>query len=262
LLSDVQRGKGRHPARTFTISVAACSARSGTYGRSRSVAKRCPTGVGYLPSKPFVTLGMNSTREWVVERWRGGVPALHHRPVPVDGQRRLSILEFDEPALVLGSRGPDPQMSEITTRRQSGGGIVWLDPRESTWIDVTLPRNDPLWSDDLSRSFHWVGETIASAFVDLGLNAGTYKANLVGTGSWCFDGIGPGEVILSDRKLVGIAQRRTRRSARFQCVWYRRFQRPQGLIQMNSKGIGWADAGLNCSMAEVRNLVVSKLLAA
>ena len=204
---------------------------------------------------------MNSTREWVVETWHAGAPALHHRPIPVDGRRRISILEFTEPALVLGSRGRDPQMCETTTRRQSGGGIVWLDPRESTWIDVTLPRNDPLWSDDLSRSFHWLGDTIAAAFVDLGLNAGTHKANLVGTGSCCFDGIGPGEVILSDRKLVGIAQRRTRHSARFQCVWYRHFQRPQGLTEVNSKGIGWADAGLNCSMTEVRNLVVSKLLA-
>ena len=217
--------------------------------------------MGYLPSKSFVALRVNPTREWVVERWRAGVPALHHRPVAVDGRRRISILEFDEPTLVLGSRGRDPQIGETTTRRQSGGGVVWLDPRESTWIDITLPRNDPLWLDDLSRSFHWIGESIASAFVELGLNAGTHKANLVGTGNWCFDGIGPGEVILSDRKLVGIAQRRTRRSARFQCVWYRRFQRPQGLAQVNSKGIGWADAGLNCSMIEVRNLVVSKLLA-
>ena len=217
----------------------------------------------YLPPKSIATLGMIPAREWVVETWHGGVSALHHRPVPVDGRRRLSILEFDEPALVLGSKGLDSELrGATTTRRQSGGGSVWLDPQESTWIDVTLPRNDPLWSEDLNHSFQWLGEAIASVFVDLGLDAGTHKTKFLGETGWCFDGIGAGEVVLSDRKLVGIAQRRTRRSARFQCVWYRHFKESRGLERGSSRGIGWADAGLDCPMGHVRTLVVSKLIAA
>ena len=34
----------------------------------------------------------------------------------------------------------------------------------------------------------------------------------------CFAGVGPGEVLLDGRKVVGISQRRTRVGARFQCV--------------------------------------------
>ena len=34
----------------------------------------------------------------------------------------------------------------------------------------------------------------------------------------CFAGVGPGEVLLGRRKLVGISQRRTRNGSRFQCM--------------------------------------------
>jgi len=36
----------------------------------------------------------------------------------------------------------------------------------------------------------------------------------------CFDGIGPGEVLLDGHKLLGISQRRTRAALRLQCCWY------------------------------------------
>ena len=38
----------------------------------------------------------------------------------------------------------------------------------------------------------------------------------------CWAGLGPGEITLSGRKLVGISQRRARAAARLQCSWYRR----------------------------------------
>jgi hypothetical protein len=40
----------------------------------------------------------------------------------------------------------------------------------------------------------------------------------------CFAGIGPGEVLDGQAKLVGVSQRRTRRHARFQCALHRRWQ--------------------------------------
>ena len=215
--------------------------------------------MGQLYFESTVALGMSPPRDWVVERWSGGVSALHRRPIPLDGRRRLSILDFEEKALVLGSRGPDPELFENTIRRQSGGGIVWLNPQESTWIDVTLPRDDPLWSEDLGRSFLWLGETIAAAFTELGLKADIHEGTLTGDGVWCFDNLGAGEVKLLDRKLVGISQRRTKRAARFQCVWYRHFVHPPKVPLRNSKGIGWADAGLSCATTLVLDTVVSKL---
>jgi len=216
--------------------------------------------MGYVHLESVVTFGMIPTREWVLERWSGGGAALHKRPVPIDGRRRLSILEFDEPAFVLGSRSLDPGLNQQTVRRRSGGGIVLLDPEESTWIDVTLPRNDPLWSDDLNHSFRWLGETIASAFVGLGLEARTHEGKLLGDDTWCFDAVGAGEVLWCNRKLVGISQRRTRQAARFQCVWYRHFHEPPGFTSDNSRGVGWADAGLASSAPAVLDSVLSAVI--
>jgi hypothetical protein len=46
----------------------------------------------------------------------------------------------------------------------------------------------------------------------------------------CFVGVGPGEVLVGDSKLVGISQRRVRAGARFQCQWIRRWA-PDPLLE-------------------------------
>ncbi len=55
------------------------------------------------------------------------------------------------------------------------------------------------------------------------LGAGSVHDGPLVTTPWsrtiCFDGIGPGEVLVEGAKLIGISQRRTRDAARFQvCV--------------------------------------------
>ena len=40
----------------------------------------------------------------------------------------------------------------------------------------------------------------------------------------CFAGVGGGEVMLGDRKVVGISQRRVRAGARFQCAYYQQWR--------------------------------------
>ncbi len=47
----------------------------------------------------------------------------------------------------------------------------------------------------------------------------------------CFAGVGPGEVLLGRRKLVGISQRRTRGGARFQCMVHVRWT-PDVLVSL------------------------------
>jgi lipoate---protein ligase len=94
-----------------------------------------------------------------------------------------------------------------------------LVPNEVLWLDVLIPTGDPLWSDDVSHASHWLGDVWVAA-----LGYGEVHRGPMRRTSWstlvCFAGLGPGEVTVDGRKLVGISQRRTRAGARFQCAVY------------------------------------------
>ncbi|HVF32061.1 MAG TPA: hypothetical protein VM933_03390 [Acidimicrobiales bacterium] len=143
------------------------------------------------------------------------------------------MLSVDSPALVLGSTQPSPAGGTggiERVRRRSGGGAVLLRPGETVWVDVVVPRPDPLWSDDVGRAFWWLGEVWAAA---LGPDPAlaVHRGALVSS-RWsrhvCFAGVGPGEVVVAGGaaggggggggKVVGIAARRTRDRALFQCA--------------------------------------------
>jgi lipoate-protein ligase A len=136
--------------------------------------------------------------------------------------RRVDELVPDVPAIVLGSTQRDEVDTGLAVvRRRSGGGAVLVGPDDPLWVDVDLPVDDPLWDDDVGRSFRWLGETWASALADLGVTADVHLGAFE-PGPWgrtvCFAGRGPGEVFVAGAKVVGLAQRRTRASARFQCA--------------------------------------------
>jgi lipoate---protein ligase len=165
--------------------------------------------------------------DWVVTEHRGTAGALHARDLPDDGLRRVWLLRPDRPALVLGSTQPDsladPAANVDLVRRRSGGGAVLLDPESALWVDVVVPRGDPLWDDDVSVSFHWLGRVWRDALATLGLRAQVHEGPYLATPASrlvCFAGLGPGEVTIDGRKVVGLSQRRTRAGARFQCVAY------------------------------------------
>lgn len=163
---------------------------------------------------------------WRVERARGTAAELHARDLPAE--RSVWIFEVAGPALVLGSTQPAPDVMvdlEVeVVRRRSGGGAVWLEPASTLWVDVVVPRADPLWDDDVGRATHWLGDAWAAAVGGGGVHV--HRGAMQRT-PWsdaiCFAGLGPGEVTRGDRKVVGISQRRTRASARFQCVAYERW---------------------------------------
>ena len=104
-------------------------------------------------------------------------------------------------------------------RRRSGGGAVLVEPARTVWIDVDVPVGDPLWSDDVGRSFGWLGRTWAAALGDLGLDAR-------GARRWAVHHTVVAAHLLrrararrgdgGGAKAVGLAQRRTRHGARFQ----------------------------------------------
>lgn len=162
---------------------------------------------------------------WSLER-RGSTPAeLHALDVPVSAARAVWVADPTAAALVLGSTQPEgivrPDVDLEVVRRRSGGGAVLVVPGELLWVDVVVPAGDPLWDADVGRAAHWLGDVWAAALGELGVAGHVHRGALVRT-PWsdavCFAGLGPGEVTVDGRKVVGISQRRTRHAARFQCA--------------------------------------------
>lgn len=177
---------------------------------------------------------------WALERLVGSAAAFHARDLPEPVTRTISVLEVDRPALVIGSTQPEHHVDSKTlegegvelVRRRSGGGAVLLVPDQALWLDVVVPRGDRLWDDDVGRATHWLGSAWAGALAALDVAATVHTRALVATrwSAWlCFAALGPGEVSTGGRKVVGIAQRRTRHGARFQCVVLRRWD-PSSIV--------------------------------
>lgn len=130
-------------------------------------------------------------------------------------------------AVVLGSTQSAPPVESLPSgvalaRRTSGGGAVWVAPGEFVWMDVDLPAGDDLWDDDVGRSFLWLGRVWAAALKKAGVGGATVWDGALQCGPFgrdlCFASLGPGEVSVAGRKVVGISQRRTRVGTRFHCA--------------------------------------------
>ncbi len=139
--------------------------------------------------------------------------------------------EADDAALVLGSRqSPDLIDRDAVVaaglgvvRRRSGGGAVIVRPDAVVWIDVVLPHG--LAPDDVRGAMVWMGERWRAALTAVAdvqpgpLHLAVHRGGMLHN-DWsdlvCFAGVGPGEVLLAGRKLVGLSQRRTRQGLRLQ----------------------------------------------
>jgi lipoate-protein ligase A len=170
----------------------------------------------------------------LVEQRSGPARELHGIAIPDPLVSAVWAMEVTGPALALGSRQTDATVDPVAVtragvdvvRRRSGGGAVLLVPGEVVWIDVLVPSDHPSWSDDLHDAMVVMGEVWVAALAASGLPGATVHRGGMQRDAWsdlvCFSGLGPGEVLVGDRKLVGISQRRTRRGARFQCALHRR----------------------------------------
>jgi lipoate---protein ligase len=181
---------------------------------------------------------------WQFRRLRGPAARLHAEPVPDPPARSLWVLEADAPALVLGSTQGDDLVDRDAARvrgvevvrRRSGGGVVWVDPATTAWVDVILPAGDPLWDDDVGRAALWVGRAWQAALAEVGVTATDLHDGALACGPLgrlvCFATVAAGEVTTpDDRKIVGVSQRRTRAAARFQCAAYTRWE-PAPLVDL------------------------------
>ena len=120
-------------------------------------------------------------------------------------------------------------------KRRTGGGAVYLAFGEHLWVDVVVPRGDPLWSDDVVTSSQWIGDAWRRVLTSLGMSQISVHRSSIETSTWsdliCFAGVGPGEVLIDGRKIVGISQRRTSEAARFQCFIHRSWA-PQKFVPL------------------------------
>ena len=175
---------------------------------------------------------MNSHRaDWRRHDWRGTAQDFHSLELP--GERAVWSCEVTGPAVILGSTQSADDVNESVAeslgvsvaKRRSGGGAVFVSPEDSVWIDVTIGRDDPLWTDDISSSMLWLGDAFVRAlnrWVQAETFRGAFDSGLDGR-TVCFASESPGEVFVGGNKLVGISQRRGRNGARLQCVMYRQW---------------------------------------
>jgi len=158
----------------------------------------------------------------------------HHRRFEDCGRALwVPILRPDQ-TLVLGSSQSDEGLDHDAldrsnievARRRSGGGAVLVSDADLVWFDVIINHDDVLWEPDIGRSFHWLGDAIQRALHSLDIDAVVHRGPLE-RNDWsdrvCFAGLGPGELTVGGRKLVGMSQRRTRATARFQIAVLRRW---------------------------------------
>lgn len=157
-------------------------------------------------------------------------------------ERSIVVYDVTRPTLVLGSSQKDDtvdwdrvaQQGVEVVRRRSGGSAVLVEPGAAVWVDVTIPAGDPLWDHDVGRAFYWLGAAWADVLTAGGLAAAWNDGPMRRT-PWsdrvCFAGLGPGEVTVEGRKVVGLSQRRTREAVLFQCCAAVRWE-PERLLDL------------------------------
>ena len=168
-----------------------------------------------------------------LETYHGSIREFHSTDLLADVRPRVVACVAPAAAVVLGSRQPLEVVDVDACRRagvepvkrRSGGGVVLVEPGAMSWFDVVMPATDPRFEsvvDDVAASMRWLGRHIAAALAALGAGDAIVHGGSMTGGRWaelvCFAGLGPGELAVDGRKLVGISQRRNRNGSRFQCM--------------------------------------------
>jgi lipoate-protein ligase A len=220
---------------------------------------------------------------WRVEERRAPAGDLHTREAPPG--RTVTLCRATGAAVVLGSTQPWSDIDESraaaaglsVVRRRSGGGAVLVEPGSLVWVDVGLARGDPLWQEDVAVSFLWLGDAWGRALGALGVPGATVHHGRLRAGPWsrglCFAGLGPGEVTVGGRKLVGLSQRRHRDLAWFATAVYLRptrvgldevlasdpQARQEAAVTLGQLSTDLAACGVMPSQAEVESALVAHL---
>ena len=141
------------------------------------------------------------------------------------GQPTVRWHRFAETALIAGpATGGSVDAEAAATheipvfQRRWGGGPVLLTT-EAISLAVAIPTGHPLWRNDLTESYAWLGNALAGACWELAIGARTIpvaeaRADDPALGRLaCYAGRSPYEVFVGNRKLWGLSQRRTQTTA-------------------------------------------------
>ena len=171
----------------------------------------------------------NSVPGWIASDRAGEVQDLHSLENANWNLPVIWVMSPTNSSLVLGSSQDDAcidyeyaeKIDVGIARRRTGGGAVFVDPKTLFWVDLFVPRGHRLWNDDIGVASIWMGGVWKDALGSLGVDTHIHNrpfvkdslAELV-----CFGGRAPGELLIGEKKVLGISQRRTRKGARFQCA--------------------------------------------
>ena len=216
---------------------------------------------------------------WTLRRFAEPAAVFHARSLPELPSRQVWACDSTTTALVLGSAQPEPaglaercrDLGWELVRRRSGGGAVLVQPGAQVWVDMFLPRRDPLWLDDVNASSRFVGRLWSAALARLGLQTtvfeGAHRPDRLAK-AVCFAGRAAGEVLIDERKAVGISQRRTAGQARFQTAvlldWHPGelaglLGETLELAALESRAVGLRDLVPTLRADDVLNCLVSSL---
>lgn len=136
-------------------------------------------------------------------------------------QAQWRMWHYLEPEVVLGCAQYDAlhQPSDNNTRkvlRQAGGGAVLVGPWMLS-VSVVLPHTHPLATSSPVLSYRWLGQCFADVLCMSQVAAHAISPeetrvlkqvnDLGGELAWaCYGGLSPWEVVVGQRKLVGLAQ--------------------------------------------------------
>ena len=162
------------------------------------------------------------------------------------------LWRYREPVVVLGCsqrRLLAQAGSQVQVLlRQSGGGAVLTGP----WmlgLSVALPPDHPLACQGLVASYRWLGEAMAQALRQGGVDAqalapealrAMQPAQRMAVDWACFGGLSPWEVLARGRKIAGLAQ--VRRASGVLLVGGVLLQPPPWRLMCDALGRGGADA--------------------
>lgn len=159
---------------------------------------------------------------------------LIHSPRPAlrwYGARRMALVlgSGQHPAVVDGAA---LEAAGATLHKRASGGATVLFAPGFLMQDIALPTGHPLYHQDVSESYRWLGEAwvatlramgIAARLVSISEARADAQALDPLTRLACFGGRSPYEVLAGERKVIGFAQIRRRAGALLQAGLYLRW---------------------------------------